>query len=374
MLSLTRGAFALLIFLCLTQQLALAQRRPQPPAVVSPEVHPDGRVTFRLLGPEAHEVTLNASWVKGPKNMAKDEKGIWSLTIVEPDIYNYTYSIDGVRTIDPHNPWVKTGVRAASSTVEVPASSPLFYDLRKVPHGEVHIHYYESKALGVTRRLHVYTPPGYDPAKNQRYPVLYLLHGAGDDDSTWTSIGRANLILDNLLADRKAEPMIVVMPFGHTPARAGSSVERQVTSQAFENDLLGDVIPLIESKYRVRKDAASRAIAGLSMGGGQSSRIGLGHPELFQWVGAFSAAVRDVETNKPIQKFLSDPKKANQLKLLWIGCGKDDFLLDANKKLVALLEEKGIHHTFRLSEGDHSWPVWRRYLNEMAPLLFAKRR
>lgn len=354
----------------------LAQEVPRPPApepaVRSPEVHPDRRVTFRLRGPEVREVRLNASWWAGEKNFSRNQDDIWSLTIgpLAPEIYNYTYSIDGVTTIDPHNPAVKTGVRAASSVLEVPGDSPAIYDLREVPHGAVHIRYYRSRAIGGTRRVHVYTPPGYS-AGNKRYPVLYLLHGAGDDDSGWMSIGRANLILDNLVAEGRAQEMLVVMPFGHVPGLADPRTGWEEQNRLIECDLIGDLIPFIESAYRVRRDAASRAIAGLSMGGGQAARIGLGNLEVFRWVGMFSAAVRQPASSEALQRFLAEPEKSNAaLRLLWIGCGKDDFLIKPNEEFVALLASKGIRHTWRLTEGDHSWPVWRRYLAELAPLLF----
>lgn len=370
------------VLLCLVCQGSLAQqpakttpapRVARPPTLSSPEVHPDRRVTFRLRGPQVREVRLVASWFEGPKQMSRNEEGIWSLTIgpIEAEIYNYLYSIDGVRIIDPHNPMVKTGIRSTSSVLSVPAAEPAFYDVRNVPHGAVHIRYYYSRALNLTRRMHVYTPPGYDPRKGKKYPVLYLLHGAGDDDYGWMSIGRANLILDNLLAEKEAEPMIVVMPFGHTPLAGGEAPDRALRNERFSNDLLGDVIPFIETNYRVKRDADSRAIAGLSMGGGQAGRVGLGHLGMFHWVGMFSAALRDAESDESVRPFLSDPDAANKtLKLLWIGCGKNDFLLEANKQFVALLAGKGIEHTYRLTEGDHSWPIWRNYLHEMAPLLF----
>ncbi|MCP5113882.1 MAG: esterase, partial [bacterium] len=236
---------------------APARRAPRRPAVKSPEVHDDGRVTFRLRGPKVQQVTLNASWHQGSKDLVKGADGMWTLTIgpLEPKIYNYTYSIDGVRNIDPHNPMLKTGIRSSSSVLDVPASPPAFWAMRDVPHGEVHIHHYASKATGTTRRAHVYTPPGYE-ANEKRYPVLYLLHGSGDDDSAWMSVGRAHLILDNLIARSAAEPMIVVMPFGHTVPAANAG--RGVRNKRFENDLLGDVLPLVEARYRVKTDADSR--------------------------------------------------------------------------------------------------------------------
>ena len=368
------------LILCLASSPLLwaliAQEAPRRPAaeppILSPEVHPDRRVTFRLRGPQVREVRLNANWWAGEKNFARNEEGLWSLTIgpLEPEIYNYTYSIDGVTTIDPHNPAVKTGVRAASSILEVPSDSPAVYDLRDVPHGSVHIRYYRSRAIGGVRRVHVYTPPGY-PAGNKRYPVLYLLHGAGDDDSGWMLIGRANLILDNLIAEGRAPEMLVIMPFGHVAGLADPRTGWEEQNRLIERDLLEDLIPFVESAYRVRREAASRAIAGLSMGGGQAARIGLGNLDLFGWVGLFSAAVRQPSATQPLQRFLAEPERSNRaLRLLWIGCGKDDFLFKPNEEFVALLASRGIRHTWRLTDGDHSWPVWRRYLAELLPLLF----
>ena len=338
----------------------------RPPQVKSPEVNPDNTVTFRLYGPEATDVKLNASWAGGTKPMTKDEQGIWSVTVgpVEPDVYNYGYTINGVRTIDPHNAYVKTGIRGTSSAVEVPAKEPAVYDPQNVPHGELTIHHYYSKSLNEGRRLHVYTPPGYDKS-NKNYPVLYLLHGAGDDDSGWYSIGRANFIMDNLIASGKAVPMIVVMPFGHTSAgRSGGS-------DPFVIDLMGDVLPLIESTYRVKKDPDSRAIAGLSMGGRQTVQVAFSNPGKFAWVASFSGAVREYPKQKFVQDFVANSDRANkQLKLLWIGIGKEDSLLESNKEFIAYLNENRIEHIWQLTEGDHSWPVWRRYLAEVVPQLF----
>lgn len=252
---------------------------------------------------------------------------------------------------------------------EVRAEKPSLYDFQDVPHGAVHVHAYRSKGTGEMRNLHVYTPPGYDNDVAPRFPVLYLLHGSGDNDATWTVLGRAHHILDNLIARGKAKPMIAVMPNGHavpnTPEARGRNTE------TFSRDLLGDVMPLVEANYRVKNDRLSRAIVGLSMGGGQSLTVGLNHPELFAWVGAMSSAI-----NAPEQTFaaaLGDAKATNaKYKLLWLGIGKDDFLLKTNQQFDELLTARGIKHTFRLTEGNHSWPVWRRYLVEFAPLLFTQ--
>ena len=351
-----------------------------PPLVTrSPEVGPDRRVTFRLLAPKASEVTLTGEFMEGSRSLQKDDKGVWSVTVgsLEPEIYNYNFTIDGVRTIDPNNPRVKTGSTAFTiqSVLEVRGDSPAFYDGQSVPHGEVRAHWYESKSLNALRRLTVYTPPGYDGNVQGRYPVLYLLHGANSDETVWTRDGHANLILDNLLAEGKAKPFLVVMPFGYgvppgTPAPASGGGPSDNTA-LFSRDLIEDVIPLIQSRYRVYTDRDHRAIAGLSMGGGESLGIGLNHLELFSYVAGFSAALRPAEFQKTFAGLAASPQDANgKLHLLWIGCGNQDSLFPAAKSFSEFLTEQKIKHTFRESSGAHTWMNWRRYLNEFAPLLF----
>ncbi len=260
--------------------------------VHSPEVAPDRRVTFRVLAPNANQVSLTGEFQHGSKPLEKNEQGLWTITIgpLEPEIYNYNFTIDGVRTIDPNNPNVKTGSTPSTiaSILEVPGGQPAFYDARNVPHGEIRTHWYESKALHATRRLTVYTPPDYDRDARARYAVLYLFHGANADETAWTRLGRVNLILDNLLAAGRSKPFLVVMPFGYgVPPGSGNSGN----TAAFARDLIEDVLPFIDAHYRVAADRDHRAIAGLSMGGGEALEIGLGHPELFAYVGGFSAAI-----------------------------------------------------------------------------------
>jgi enterochelin esterase family protein len=343
-----------------------AAQRPEP--LVSPEIHPDRRVTFRFQAPRATEVTLSGEFTQGRREpLAKDGQGVWSVTVgpLEPELYWYVFNVDGAAILDPRNPNIKVGRSSSQSLVEVPGSQPLFFALQDVPHGAVSIHWYPSKSLGGTRRLHVYTPPEYDREPGARYPVLYLLHGSGDDDGTWTWVGRANLILDNLIAGRKARPMIVVMPMGH----AASGPDRGSNTGAFQQDLLNDVIPYVEARYRVLADPRHRAIAGLSMGGGQALNVGLSHLDRFAWVGAFSAAIRDPETS--LADLFKQPASANEkLALLWIGCGKEDRLFDGGWQLSESLTKRGIRHVWRPTEGTHTWSVWRRYLHEVAPLLF----
>ncbi|MGA2271463.1 MAG: alpha/beta hydrolase-fold protein [Bryobacteraceae bacterium] len=349
---------------------------PVPPR--SPEVGPDRRVTFRLLAPKASEVTLTGEFMEGSKSLQRDDKGVWSVTVgpLDPEIYNYNFSIDGVRTIDPGNPNVKTGSTPSTiqSILDVRGDGPAFCDGQAVPHGEVRIDWYGSKSLNALRRVTVYTPPGYDRNVRGRYPVLYLFHGANADETTWVRHGHANLILDNLLAAGKAKPFLVVMPFGYgvppgtpPPASGGPSDNTAL----FSRDLIEDVIPLIQSYYRVYSDRDHRAIAGLSMGGGEALGIGLNRLDLFSYVAGFSAALRPAEFQKTFAGLVANPQDANQkLHLLWVGCGNQDSLFPAAKSFSEFLDARKIKHTFRESTGAHTWINWRRYLNEFAPLLF----
>ena len=343
---------------------AAAQRPPEEPQPPSYQVNPDCSVTFRLKVPKAAEVRVSGDFLKTPLPMVKDEQGLWTATAppLAPAVYSYSFEIDGVVNIDPRNPYVKTGVRSTSSLFEVPAPQPRAYDMRNVPHGTVHMHWYQSKALGVPRSVWVYTPPGYDEG-SAKYPILYLLHGSGDTEGGWVTVGRANLILDNLIADGKARPMVVAMPFGHPQAAVGfGDPAMQSDRTLFAKDLLGDVLPLVEKAYRVDTRQESRAIAGLSMGGGQALSVGLNNLDLFGSIGAFSAAARDLTY---------DAATVNRkLKLFWIACGVDDGLLERSKQLDEALCEKNVRHTFIASEGAHAWRVWQRYLEQFTPLLF----
>jgi enterochelin esterase-like enzyme len=367
--------FFLLSCCVLAQVEPQARRQPQAAALVSAEVHPDRTIAFRISAPKANDVTVSGAFAEGPQRMQKNEQGVWSIAIgpVEPEIYSYTFSVDGFRDVDPNNPNLQPGVRSSSSLVEVPAAQPKFYDPQPTPHGTVHINLYESKSLGMTRSVYVYTPPDYEKQKT-RYPVLYLLHGSGDTESGWVTIGRANVILDNLLAEGKAKPMIVVMPFGHAEPSVGfGSVSRPSSDRtAFTRDLLEDVMPLVEKLYRISSKPETRAIAGLSMGGGQSLNIGLTHLDLFHWIGVFSAGLpRNGDPEQTFADLFANPAASNRkIKLLWIGIGRQDPGFDSAQKLSELLHKHEIEHVFHPSEGKHAWTVWRHYLNEVVPLLF----
>ena len=338
-----------------------------PAPLVSPEVHPDRRVTFRVQAPKATDVGFYGDWIPvgTSQKMAKDAAGIWTITTapLNPSIYIYAFTIDGLTIADPINPRMKLRARTSASLLEVPASTPSLWDPRDVPHGSVEINYQKSTALnGETRSFWVYTPPGYTQNTKQRYPVLYLFHGSNDTAGGWVLAGQANYILDNLLAERKLVPMIVVMPFGHAVPFTSPRDIQATNSAVYEKYLLEDVLPLVETKYRVKKDRDHRAIAGLSMGGGQSLSIGFHHLHLFSAIGAFSAAAPQNLDTQGLAK--------NKLKVLWFGCGKDDSLFQRSADLDALFTKRDIAHTFRVTPGAHTYTVWRQYLGEFAPLLF----
>jgi enterochelin esterase family protein len=346
-----------------------AAAQPAPP-LVSPQVGDDRRVTFRLRAPNATAVSVSGDWPGGPQPLAKDEQGIWTATVgpLEPDLYGYSLLVDGFRTLDPANAWVKPMRSPTTSVVEVPGSPPRLSEWQDVPHGTVRLHEYRSRVLDRRRGLFVYTPPAYDRDPDARYPVLYLFHGSGDNEATWTVLGRAHLILDNLIAQGKAQPMLIVMPDGHAVPPGGAE-GRMRNIEAFARDLLEEVLPFVETNYGTRPGPENRAIVGLSMGGGQSLTIGLNHPELFAWVGGFSASIGNPETT--VAAALADPAATNsRLRLLWIACGKDDRLVENARDLDGRLTEKGIRHEFQVTEGNHSWPVWRRYLPQFAERLF----
>jgi enterochelin esterase-like enzyme len=344
-------------------------------AIVSPEVHPDQTATFRITARDAKSVNLVMPDIKINQAMEKNKSGVWSITVgpLEPDIYAYMFMVDGTHTVDPMNPNMKRGVGLTTSQVEIPGKQPMFFAEQQVPHGTVHIHRYDSKTTGTTRGLYVYTPPDYDPRSKKGYPVLYLLHGVGDTENGWIEIGQANRIADNLLAAGKIKPLIIVMPLGHASFPGGQSSPGgfNQTSTAFEKDLLDDVIPYIESHYKASSSAKERAIGGLSMGGRQTLNIGLGHPDKFSHILAYSSAVRNPEQDSVMMRLLSDPVKINSaLKVFWVGCGTEDGLFAGNQSFSDILKKKGIKHTFYPTGGAHTWTVWRLYLSETLPLIF----
>jgi enterochelin esterase-like enzyme len=358
--------FILPVFHCQAQQ-----------RIIPPEVHPDSRVTFRLRAPNAQKVMLAREGTEAIA-MQKNEEGVWSVTTepLEPDIYGYSFVADGVDLFDPSNPYVKANLLYTQSLLHVPGPASLPWELNDVPHGIVHHHFYTSKVVGDDRDFFVYTPPGYDPKETKTYPTLYLLHGYSDDASAWTAVGRAERILDNLIAQGKAKPMLVVMPLGYGApeivARTGRGLRdralRERNYEKFREALLTEVIPEVERSYPVAKEPESRAVAGLSMGGAESLFTGLNALDQFAWIGAFSSGglYDDFDAMFPA---LSSKSNA-RLRLLWISCGKDDHLIEVNRKLIDWLNSKGIRHTSVETSGSHTWMVWRRNLASFVQLLF----
>jgi enterochelin esterase family protein len=349
-----------------------------PAALVTPEVHSDDSVTFRFRAPNAQQVKLAREGTQ-PVPMQKDEDGVWTVNTpaLPPDYYGYSIMVDGQRMIDPYNSVLKPNLLSTENMVHVQGPPSLPWELNDVPHGEVHHHFYRSAVANDDRDYYVYTPPGYDATAGKAYPALYLLHGYSDDASGWSAVGRAHVILDNLIAQGKAKPMIVVMPLGYGTMEVirvgwgGIFNHPEVREQnlaKFREALLTEVMPKVEGEYRVIKDRNSRAIAGLSMGGSESLLTGLNNLDKFAWIGAFSAG----GLPEPFDKDFSglDAKANSQLLQLWIACGTEDRLITANRNLREWLKQKGINHADIETPGMHTWMVWRRNLAEFAPLLF----
>ncbi len=342
----------------------------QPSLTGEPEIGADGAVTFRLKAPEASAIAVAGQSI--PKTaLTKDESGVWSATIpgIPAGVWEYSFIVDGVQVIDPGNPAIKPQRSPRTSILQIPSHAAWDFN-PEIRHGTMHWHDYVSKPLNAQRRMHVYTPPGYEQSPQIRYPVLYLVHGFSDNDASWSVHGKANWILDNLIAAGKARPMIVVMPDGHpiAPEKSDRKEYGAANNTAFEQDLVGAILPLIESTYRTESGSASRALAGLSMGGGHTLYTGLKHLDQFAWLGCFSSGIMGKDK---LTDLMPDSETANrEIKLFWIACGKSDGLMPRNRELHDLLTSKAIKHAWIESEGGHEWPVWRNYLAEFAPLLF----
>lgn len=357
--------------------LAVAQA-PAPDTLVSPTVNADRTVTFRIRAPKASQVTLYGDWmpVGTQQPMTRDDGGIWSVTAgpLDATVHLYTFTVDGVTIADPVNPNIKLRQRTSASLVEVPAQPPALWQVRDVPHGSVDVNWQRSAVLsGDTRQIWVYLPPGYEKNPAVRYPVLYLLHGSGDTPAAWTMAGNANIILDNLIAEKKARPMIVIMPGGHA-VPFGSAPEIQAkNSPLMEEYMIKEVLPWAETKYRIQPGRQHHAIAGLSMGGGQTLNIGFAHLDLFSHIGVFSSAVGQEFADR-FKPLLDNPKDTNtKLKLFWVGIGDQDRIFSGERAKVfqEILKKGDLRHTWRIIEGGaHTWPVWRLCLSEFAPLLF----
>jgi enterochelin esterase-like enzyme len=372
---------------------------PQPtPAYVSPEVAPDRKITFRILAPNAHEVRVFGTDIPDLAQnsvMTRNQKGIWELSFgpVDPGAYRYEFQVDGVTVLDPRNPSLSESNDNSWSLVYVPGAA--FMDTQQVPHGSVSAVTYFSTTLNKFRRLHVYLPPGYETS-TQKYPTFYLLHGAGDSDDSWTSVGRAGFILDNLIAAHRAKPMVVVMPAGLTTrdqfvGRAAGPPGYLLVdfNDDFVREFENDIMPIVETRYRVYTDRAHRALAGLSMGGAHTLIIGIHDLDKFAYLGVFSSGLLGTfpvrvpgasasgeapppdstwENQNRVQ--LENPALKKGMKLFWFSTGKDDFLINNTHATVALIEKYGFHPVFQESAGGHTWINWRNYLNEFAPQLF----
>jgi len=397
---------------------------PAQPRIVSPEIKPDNTVTFRLRAPNATEVTVSGDWPEGRNiKMEKDAEGVWSATVgpLTPELWGYNFMVNGVSMLDPGNANIRRDGTRYANIFFIDGAFSQNYQIRDIPHGNVNMVWYNSPTLKLNRRMYVYTPAGYEDS-TQRYPVLYLLHGAGGDEDAWYNMGRASLIMDGLIFDKKAKPMIVVMTngnanqqmapgFGPVPrvqgaapapaprgaapgapgapaapgapgaapgappavpgapgAAPGAAAGRGGTGMMgglFPESIVKDVIPYIEKQYRVTRNKDNRAIAGLSMGGGHTLAATNAHPETFSYIGVFSMGTRDDITDK-----LQAIKKAG-LKYYYVGCGQaDQICVEGSKNLDALLTKVGINHTFTFNEGGHTWANWRIYLSELAPKLF----
>jgi enterochelin esterase family protein len=373
--------FTLVVPLLLSES-ALGQ---EPTPHQSHEVHPDGSVTFRYEDPGAGKVLLHLDGAAEPLAMEKDSDGVWSVVTppLAPEIYGYGFEVDGHPQLDPKNQIVVPNLVSLDNEVTVPGSAPQLWEARDVIHGVVHHHFYASKVVsGLVNgqsEYYVYTPPSYD--RKKAYPVLYLLHGWSDLANGWTAVGRANFIFDNLIAEGKVKPMIVVMPLGYGDMKfvnSGGSVWEDKTAiehnlSLFSQALLTEILPQVESEYHASKKRNDRAIAGLSMGGMESLTIGLTHSDLFGWVGGFSSAPTverlDVE-HLDKEEFAPLKKKSTALRLLWIACGTEDHLITTNRQLVALLKSRDVPVTAIETPGMHTWQVWRNNLAQFAPLLF----
>ncbi|MCX6621107.1 MAG: alpha/beta hydrolase-fold protein [Acidobacteria bacterium] len=349
------------------------------PRLQSPEVHPDLRVTFRFVAPAATSVALELE-TEPRTALHKGDGGVWSVTVgpLAPDLYTYSFLIDGASVMDPLNPRIQPNLLESASLLHVPGPATLDWEVKPVPRGVVHRHEYRSGVVGDDRDFYVYTPPNYDPSAARRYPVLYLLHGYSDDSSAWTAGGQVHVILDNLIAAGKAQPMLVVMPNGYgvpeivlgpNPLWNDDAV-RQRSYDKFREALFTEVMPQVEHAYRVSANREARAIAGLSMGGGESLYTGLNALDRFAWIGAFSSGGIKDKFDQYYPKL--DASANDRLRLLWIACGTSDGLINLNRQLKAWLKAKNVRFTDVETPGDHNWRVWRRNLSMFLPLLFRK--
>jgi enterochelin esterase family protein len=345
-----------LIFSC------IALKAQRPPSISSPDVHPDNTVTFRYYSRNAGQVLVSGEFSPTRQAMTKDTSGVWSVTVgpIKPDIYPYSFWVDSVNLADPNNTYIFANERFKRSIVDIPGSTPLIHSLQNVPHGKISYRYYKSGTLQTTRQLLVYTPPGFDPKR--KYPVLYLIHGGSDTEETWTKVGRANFIADNLIAARKAVPMIIVMPYGNV---------RPAPMPDFTKDVINDIIPFIEANYPVLTDSKNRAVAGFSVGGGQTLNIGLTNTDKFAYICSYAPFTATEEFQKNFTTWTPDADQINkQLKLFTISVGTEDFLYESVKKNLAMFKEKNVNVKSYIVPGGHTWMNCKQYLSTTLQEIF----
>lgn len=386
----------LVVCSCLISAGALAQKKPAtppppPPPLQSHQVNADDTITFRLWAPGAKSVDVKVDAFLKPLPMHRDAKGVWSVTTpsLPPEYYDYGFVVNGADTLDPLNDDAIKNLFYLGDEVLIPGTTPMPWELTAIPHGRMDHHEYTTqvaKNLAVNQESYVvYTPPGYDAKKAGGYPVLYLLHGWSETETSWDEEGRANLILDRLLAEGKIVPMIVVMPLGYGDLRfvqQGFGVWQEPAKitenlDLFSKMLLTEILPAAESEYNVAPGRENRAIAGLSMGGLEGLTIGMNYPETFAYVGGMSAAIfggkTKEEDDKAFAQYIPEANATSaKLKLLWVACGKTDGLIHANRDFVEWTRGKGFATTPVETEGAHTWLTWRVNLGQFAPLLFQK--
>lgn len=378
--------FLLVAAMCVCLGVSAQEALRSGSQIVSPEIHDNNSVTLRLFAPEAKKVMVAGNFLTTDEKdvtateMTRNEQGVWEYTspVLRSELYNYNFIVDGVKICDPANVYVCRDVAAMFNIFIIDGDRGELYRVNDVPHGSVKRTWYNSPTLGKDRRITVYTPAGYEQSK-EKYPVLYLLHGAGGDEEAWMTLGRTSQILDNLIAQGKAKPMLVVMTNGNAwqqaaPGEAADQMRQPAMRMAggrpaasFEQSF-GDVIKFVESNYRVIKKKEARAVAGLSMGGGHSFNISRTYPNTFDYVGLFSAAAR-IGDNKEVQESLKK-QRDNGFKLYWIACGETDFLYQMNKEAMNYMDSINFPYTYRESGEGHIWRNWRIYLSEFAPMLF----
>ncbi len=377
-------------FFCVNAVVAQEISWQQGPQFESPVIAENNTVTFNVYSPTASSAFVNGSWVGGNNiELSKNAEGIWSVTVgpLEPTIYHYNVILDGVSILDPKNPKAMRDGSRYASTLIIPGDGSEIFDVNDVPHGTLAKVWYDSPTLKLKRRMYVYTPPGYEDS-NAKYPVLYLLHGGGGDEDAWTSLGRANYILDNLIAAGKAKPMIVVMTNGN-PGQKAALTEKSsketlnngpavgMGSGKFEESLIEDVIPYVEHHYRVLTNQENRAVSGLSMGGLQTQRIALAYPTLFAYYGVMSVGLLEgnmfgLDTDAYHKEYEDNIEKLKNggYKFYRLYCGKEDFLYKSVEHLRATLDKNDFEYKYIETEGGHTWANWRTYLADLAPRLF----